>query len=244
MKVIEKETEDDFKFERYDLLDAFSESESNKGLIICYLLTVSDECRFVSLEVEARHEEIGVPKSWSYRYTKDTFAEKIGSLAAFLNIYDSEDFGTWYLTTIYHGAEVEISGNRKSTEINTAYPKEKKVNLLPLLSGIETATYAYNSYDKEIIQLLKKDYGMNDKRAVQTIKKLLTHQDIYDEFVATSKTQKFMNPSYAVTISGLTAKQLYSDYSLSLLGAYNYLIYLRESPEEALADLKKGLPRR
>ena len=29
---------------------------------------------------------------------------------------------------------------------------------------------------------------------------------------------------------------------LNSLGAYNYLIYLRENPNEALASLKAGLP--
>ena len=38
--------------------------------------------------------------------------------------------------------------------------------------------------------------------------------------------------------------KLVEDFSLSPLGAYNYLIYLRENPQNALADLKAGLPRK
>ena len=35
---------------------------------------------------------------------------------------------------------------------------------------------------------------------------------------------------------------LSKEYYLSPLGAYNYLVYLIEDPERALADLKAGLP--
>lgn len=41
---------------------------------------------------------------------------------------------------------------------------------------------------------------------------------------------------------GFTAQNLATNYPLSALGSYNYLIYLREMPGKALADLKTGLP--
>ena len=42
--------------------------------------------------------------------------------------------------------------------------------------------------------------------------------------------------------SGYYASKLVEDFPLSPLGAYNYLIYLREDPQNAIADLKAGLP--
>lgn len=47
-----------------------------------------------------------------------------------------------------------------------------------------------------------------------------------------------------IKAEGFTAQHLATNYPLSALGAYNYLIYLREMPEKALADLKAGLPTR
>lgn len=47
-----------------------------------------------------------------------------------------------------------------------------------------------------------------------------------------------------IKVEGFTAQHLATNYPLSALGAYNYLIYLREMPEKALADLKAGLPTR
>ena len=42
-------------------------------------------------------------------------------------------------------------------------------------------------------------------------------------------------------IEGYSAKRLNTEYPLSILGAYNYLIYLREDLQNALKDLKNGL---
>lgn len=47
-----------------------------------------------------------------------------------------------------------------------------------------------------------------------------------------------------IKVEGFTAQYLATNYPLSALGAYNYLIYLREMPGKALADLKAGLPTR
>ena len=43
---------------------------------------------------------------------------------------------------------------------------------------------------------------------------------------------------------GYYASKLVEEFPLSQLGAYNYLIYLREDPEHALANLKAGLPKK
>jgi hypothetical protein len=50
--------------------------------------------------------------------------------------------------------------------------------------------------------------------------------------------------SNPIKVEGFTACQLATNYPLSPLGAYNYLIYLREMPVQALADLEAGLPRK
>lgn len=85
---------------------------------------------------------------------------------------------------------------------------------------------------------------MTDKRAVLAIQKLQVYKEIYDEFVLAITTGKYANKLNAITVEGYTAEKLNTDFPLSLLGAYNYLIYLRESPKEALEDLRKGLPRK
>ena len=119
-----------------------------------------------------------------------------------------------------------------------------QLNLLSLLSEVESSTYEYNAYDKHVLNMLETKFRMSEKRSVLAVQKLLAHKDIYDEFVLTATSGQYTKESGAVSVEGYTAEALSSNYPLSMLGAYNYLIYLRESPKEALEDLKNGLPRR
>lgn len=84
---------------------------------------------------------------------------------------------------------------------------------------------------------------MSNQRADNALKKLSSHIDILAEFYFYVKNKRFkeFNP---ITVKKISAKQLVDSTYLSPVGAYNYLIYLRESPKEALEDLKKGLPRK
>ena len=231
--------------QHYDLDEAFSTSQSNKGLVICFALATCPKAKMISFLCEAKHEEIGVPLQWQREHTYESFNSVYSNnLEKFLDVYDDDDFGSWRMKIDYQNVEISISGHRTETEIGLHYPKDKPVNLLPLLYEVETSTYQYNDYDKRIIGLLKSEYGMSEKRAVLTVQKLLTHKDIYNEFAAALSADEYADESTAINVEGFTAELLNSKYPLSLLGAYNYLIYLRESPQEALEALKKGLPRK
>lgn len=83
---------------------------------------------------------------------------------------------------------------------------------------------------------------MSEQDASTTMNKLAQYKEMYLEFSEYVSTRKF--PRMGVSVCGYNAATLHRNYSLSPLGAYNYLIYLLEKPEEALANLKKGLPRR
>ena len=244
MKVISEKAYDGFIFQRFSLNDTFSTSANNKGLIICYALATCPKVRMVSLELEADFEEIGVPTAWYRKHTNESFTVAYKTIHDFLDVYDHDDFGEWDLTVVYQNIEISICGRRAETEIGLSYPKEIKLNLLPLLYEVETSTFGYNDYDPAVLDLLKRDYKMSEKRAVLTVQKLLSHKDIYDEFVEAATSGKPASGPSAIKVEGFTAEELHSKYPLSILGAYNFLIYLRESPEAALEDLKKGLPKK
>lgn len=244
MKVISKEIYYSYNSQRYDLNDTFSEKQTNKGLVICYALSSCEKSELISLELRAIQEEVGVPTKWHNKYSKESFKSVFSSLGSFLDHFDDETFGKWRINLCYQDVEIGISGSRSSTEIGLSYPQDKSLNLLPLLSDIETGTYCYNNYDKEVLNMLKSEFRMTDKRSVLAIQKLQTYQEIYDEFALVATTGKYVDESSAITVEGFTAEKLNTDYPLSLLGAYNYLVYLKEMPKEALEDLKKGLPRK
>lgn len=95
-----------------------------------------------------------------------------------------------------------------------------------------------------IKEYLKNHIGLTEKRVIQEYDGLCVYSDIESEFAFYIKNGWIDNKIEWLTIEGFTAKQLHEQYQLSELGAYNYLIYLREEAKEALEFLKKGLPRK
>lgn len=94
--------------------------------------------------------------------------------------------------------------------------------------------------ENTIINYLKVNYSMSYERAKKSYDKLYNQLDLLKEFYHYIISEEF--PSlYPKTSQLITAKQLYETNRLSVLGAYNYLIYLREKPVEALKDLNGGL---
>lgn len=83
---------------------------------------------------------------------------------------------------------------------------------------------------------------MSEQDAIAAMTKLAQYQEIYLEFSNYVSTKEF--PAAGVSVCGYNAATLHKNYPLSPLGAFNYMIYLQEKPDEALANLKKGLPRR
>lgn len=104
-------------------------------------------------------------------------------------------------------------------------------------------TLAEIQRDMAIESYLIEDCGMSNQRAENALKKLSTYIDILSEFYFYVKNKRFKEFE-PITVEGISAKQLVDSTYLTPVGAYNYLIYLRESPEEALEDLKNGLPRK
>lgn len=93
---------------------------------------------------------------------------------------------------------------------------------------------------EQIRDYLLSEGGLSEHRADASISKLAKHKDIYLEFSEYIIKRKF--PENGITVCGYNAETLHQNFPLSPLGAYNYLIYLKEHPQEALADLKAGLP--
>ena len=93
-----------------------------------------------------------------------------------------------------------------------------------------------------IVEYLCKECDMSENRAKSVIRGLGKHKEVYYEFASYVKNRQF--PQDAFAVEGYTAEQLHNNYPLSVVGAYNFLVYLLEEPQEALADLKAGLPRK
>ncbi|MCD7866503.1 MAG: hypothetical protein LUG54_10980 [Clostridiales bacterium] len=94
-----------------------------------------------------------------------------------------------------------------------------------------------------IYQYLKDEEHLTDIIADQMCDKIEKHPEIMQELVSYIRTGAFPEES-PVTVQGYTAQMIEESTFLKPIGAYNYLIYLKNKPEEALAKLQKGLSRR
>ena len=129
---------------------------------------------------------------------------------------------------------------------------ERNVDDFKLLEAIRDINEWYKSHYRKpgkaaivrekIVEYLCKECNFSEKRARDTIRKMAKHKDIYLEFADYVMNRDFNGD--LVTVEGYNAKTLNKDFPLSVVGAYNYLIYLREDTENALRDLERGLPRK
>ncbi|NLB61970.1 MAG: hypothetical protein GX802_06115 [Clostridiales bacterium] len=94
-----------------------------------------------------------------------------------------------------------------------------------------------------IIEYCVQDREMSDANALEAYNELLIHTDILNEFYFFLKNKRFKD-FFPIMVEGITAKHLTSTTYLSPIGAFNFLIYLREKPQEALEALSNGLPRK
>ncbi len=102
-----------------------------------------------------------------------------------------------------------------------------------------------NSKEEMLARYIQQKFGLTENRAASMIDQMSRHKNVFEEFYNYARTGEFCKKDKSkIEINGYTAELLNKDYKLSPLGAYNYLVYLIEDPERAIADLKAGLPRR
>lgn len=99
---------------------------------------------------------------------------------------------------------------------------------------------ANSFYKIGITEYILHHMKLSQTRAEKSYEKIARHADVRKEFYQYIMDDEVFTQN-PIKVEGFTAQHLATNYPLSVLGAYNYLIYLREMPEKALADLKAGL---
>lgn len=123
-------------------------------------------------------------------------------------------------------------------EISSDYKSEMYKELCLVDSTIS------EMYEKKIIEFYKENSQLSEKRIEKCVKNLKIYSDLFSEMVGYILDGKNFTNLSLIEVQGFTAKSLSENYPLTVVGAYNYLIYLREDPQSALNDLKNGLPRK
>jgi hypothetical protein len=112
---------------------------------------------------------------------------------------------------------------------------EAKAVTADVKDNVETARI-----ENDIVSYLK-ETGMSDKRTEKSVGKLKKYGDVFKAFHSYIMSMEY--PETPV-VEGYSPKSLHEEVGdkLSPVGVMNYMIYLREEPEDALKDLKAGLP--
>lgn len=121
-----------------------------------------------------------------------------------------------------------------------------------LLVDIRRAGLVNQSITEDVIQtsksyvcdFLQKKYSISKSDAEDTWEYLLYDFRILNEVKYFALNNDFVPAKNCCKIRGYSAQDIYEKTYLTEIGAYNYLIYLEKHPEQALKDLKNGLPRK
>lgn len=117
---------------------------------------------------------------------------------------------------------------------------------------LDIECYLTLSIDEEIVkikknmicQFIRETYSMSEQQANDAWEYLKNDMHALFEFKYYVAKGDFVPADDCYKVQGYSAEQLYTTTYLEVLGAFNYLVYLKTKPQEALDKLKKGLPRR
>lgn len=185
----------------------------------------------------------GVKKDFQGNIDKSTFFNTPGMIVNTFGYYQNDD-ETWIVFVTDEERGTEIKRKKLPTE-------ESAVEyLIELFESQNFAHYSntimenFEEKEKTIIEYLKTEYGYSEAKAQKAMDYLLQVKIIAFEFSYFIEKGDYVPDKFACTFSGYTAKRISIETDLTVLGAFNYMIYLKRSPDEALSNLKKGLPRR
>ena len=95
-----------------------------------------------------------------------------------------------------------------------------------------------------VCNFLQKKYNISKSNAEDTWNYLMHDFDVLNEVKYFVLNNKFVPSNNCYKVKGYSAQDIYDKTYLTEIGAYKYLIYLEKNPEQALKDLKNGLPRK
>ena len=121
-----------------------------------------------------------------------------------------------------------------------------------VLERLHSLGYVTINISKQVIQtseeyvcnFLQKKYSISKFDAKDIWNDLKYDFHVLNEVKYFALNDKFVPKDDCYRVEGYSAQEIYEKTYLTKIGAYNYLIYLKEDPEQALKDLKNGLPRK
>ena len=192
--------------------------------------------------------------------TKEEFLKKLQEYGINLDRYQiAIDYKTreMYYTGIYKDGDKWIVYNvGDRNEVSIFYEGNERTAYMYiydiLFVDIRDAGFINQSITEDVIQtsksyvcdFLQKKYSISKSDAEGTWEYLLYDFRILNEVKYFALNNDFVPAKNCCKIRGYSAQDIYEKTYLTEIGAYNYLIYLENHPEQALKNLRKGLPRK
>ena len=160
----------------------------------------------------------------------------------YLGIYKED--GKWLIYEV--GDRGSIVYYYKGTDENEAFDKFYN----DILIRLDDLGYMSKSITEDVIQtskayvcsFLQKKYNISESDAKDIWNDLKYDFHLLNEVKYFALNGKFVPSNDCYRVEGYSAQDIYKKTYLTEIGAYNYLIYLRKHPKQALKDLKNGLP--
>lgn len=208
------------------------------GAMIIYLLLYNGDFSVRSTQVGGRE--------MAFSESKESFTKTFSLLEKFIS---AGSFGPWNENYVIVGTveneTVTFKGKLDSNVVSVSFPTDLHVSIMKILLRIEEESYKYNLLDKRIVDYLCKMEQMTTRQAVVALGALRKYSDLLEEYARGIREDGFVFvEDTPITVQGMTASELFEKYRFSHIGVYNYLSYLRESPEEAKKDLDQNVPRK
>lgn len=185
----------------------------------------------------------GSKKRYCGKVQKDTYFSIPGLIINTFGYYQ-DCGGNWvvFVTDDDRGIEDTNRICRSEEEaIQTVYELAESYNFSNLTSQILDN---FGEKIPSLITYLNREYDYTASKAQKAIDYLLQEKYIAFEFLYYVEHGEFVPDCFACNFSGYTAKDIYHETELTILGAFNYMVYLKKKPHEAVNNLKKGLPMR
>lgn len=157
----------------------------------------------------------------------------------------------------YHNTDntwvVFVTDDERGVEIERYRYDSEEMAISELVELIEYNNFVHvrkviknelKSKKQIVIDYLISEYKYSESKAENAYCYLLQNRTIAFELMYYLKNKQFVPDKYATKYSEYTARELSEREDLTLLDAFNYMVYLKKNPLEAVTNLKKGLTRR
>lgn len=185
----------------------------------------------------------GVKKDFQGKVDKSTFFSIPGLIVNTFGYYQNDE-ETWIVFVTDDERGIEIKRKELPTEEAAIEYLIELCNSHNFVHYSNTVMENFEEKEPIIIEYLKTEYSYSDAKARKALDYLLQVKVIAFEFLYFIENGNFVPDKYASVFSGYTAKRILTETDLTILGAFNYMVFLKRNPDEALSNLKRGLPRR